>query len=195
MRAGASRARPSATAASTRPPPAAIVSAACASGLSPTATAAAMPPCAQALDAPSPSGAAVITVTGRGASFSAQNNPARPPPTMTTLSVFEMRFSVWLRMLRLLVRGSISPANITVIPAKAGIHNHRRELLRDTCGWLPSEHFCLGLWVPAFAGTTAQFGAVSVLQIDHALHRSPRALGDRWIDHDLLAQKQQALKD
>jgi len=29
-------------------------------------------------------GAAEITVTGRGASFSAQNNPARPPPTMTT---------------------------------------------------------------------------------------------------------------
>ena len=55
--------------------------------LSPSATAAAMPPCAQAVDAPSPSGAAEITVTGRGASFSAQNRPARPPPTMTTSSV------------------------------------------------------------------------------------------------------------
>ena len=39
------------------------------------------------LEAPSPSGAAEITVTGRGASFSAQNSPARPPPTMTTSSV------------------------------------------------------------------------------------------------------------
>src|SRR5689334_21743058 len=71
-------------ASSTRPAPAAMVSAACASGLSPSATAAAIPPWAQALDAPWPSGAAEITVTGRGANFNAQNNPARPPPTMTT---------------------------------------------------------------------------------------------------------------
>ena len=83
----ASRAMPSATASSTMPPPTAMVSAACASGLSPSATAAAMPPCAHADDAPCPSGAAEISVTGRGASFSAQNRPARPPPTMTTSSV------------------------------------------------------------------------------------------------------------
>ena len=57
----------------------------------PRQTAAAMPPCAQAVEAPSPSGAAEITVTGRGASFSAQNRPARPPPTMTTSSV------LWLK--------------------------------------------------------------------------------------------------
>ena len=56
-------------------------------GVSPSPTAAAMPPCAQALEAPSPSGAAEMTVTGRGASFSAQNRPARPPPTMTTSSM------------------------------------------------------------------------------------------------------------
>ena len=37
-------------------------------------------PCAHALDAPSPNGAAEITVTGRGASLRAQNNPARPAP-------------------------------------------------------------------------------------------------------------------
>jgi hypothetical protein len=55
------------------------------------ARAAAMPPCAQALEAPSPSGAAEIRVTGRGASFSAQNRPARPPPTMTTSSVLRVR--------------------------------------------------------------------------------------------------------
>ena len=54
----------------------------CFCGVSPSAIAAAMPPCAQAEDAPAPSGAAATTVTGRGASFSAQNSPARPPPTM-----------------------------------------------------------------------------------------------------------------
>ncbi len=58
-RSGASRAMASARAASTMPAPAAIVSRACASGVSPSATAAAMPPCAQAVDEPVPSGAAV----------------------------------------------------------------------------------------------------------------------------------------
>src|ERR1700743_874091 len=76
-----------ATFSSTMPPPTAIVSAACDSAVSPSATAAAMPPCAHALDAPSPSGAAAMTVTRRGASLSAQNNPARPAPTMTTSPV------------------------------------------------------------------------------------------------------------
>ena len=84
MRAGASRASSRAIFSSTRPAPAAIVSVACASALSPSAIAAAMPPCAHAVEAPSPSGAAEITMTGRGASFSAQNSPARPPPTITT---------------------------------------------------------------------------------------------------------------
>ena len=48
------------------------------SGLSPSASAAAMPACAQTLDAPSPSGAPETTVTGSGASLSAVNRPARP---------------------------------------------------------------------------------------------------------------------
>ena len=86
MRAGPSRAMSSATLRSTSPAPAATVSATCASMLSPSPTAAAMPPCAHADDAPSPMGAAVITVTGRGASFNAQKSPASPPPTMTTSS-------------------------------------------------------------------------------------------------------------
>ena len=47
-------------------------------GLSPSPTAAAMPPCAQMLEAPSPSGAAAMTVTGSGASFSAVNRPGKP---------------------------------------------------------------------------------------------------------------------
>src|SRR5437899_6528580 len=83
-RAGASRHMSRASFSSTRPAPAATVSRACACGVSPSATAAAMPPCAQALDAPSPIGAAVRIVTGRGASLSPQNRPAMPPPMITT---------------------------------------------------------------------------------------------------------------
>src|SRR5262245_52020648 len=75
---------PCANASSTRPAPAAMVSRAWASGVSPSATAAAMPPCAHALDAPCPIGAAVSTVTGRGLSLSAQNKPTMPPPMMIT---------------------------------------------------------------------------------------------------------------
>src|SRR5215472_17737379 len=94
MRAGASRASASATSSSTIPPP----------------TATAMPPCAQALEAPWPSGAAEMRVTGRGASFSAQNRPARPPPTMTTSSVLRVRS--WI----LSDIGGLHP----VVPANAG---------------------------------------------------------------------------
>ena len=72
---------------STMPAPAEIVSARCFATVSPGLIAAAMPPWAQADEAPSPIGAAARTVTGRGASFSAQNRPARPPPTTTTSSI------------------------------------------------------------------------------------------------------------
>src|SRR6516225_12141895 len=65
------------------PAPARMVSAACASGLSPSASAAAMPACAQTLEPPWPKGAAETTVTGSGASLSAVNRPASPAPTMT----------------------------------------------------------------------------------------------------------------
>jgi hypothetical protein len=91
MRADASPTISRAIFSSTVPAPAARVSARCFSTESPGDIAAAMPPCAQAEDAPSPSGAAEISVTGRGASFSAQNSPARPPPTMTTSSVLRVR--------------------------------------------------------------------------------------------------------
>ena len=69
---------------SVSPAPAAIVSAACASGVSPSPIAAAMPPCAQVEEAPSPSGFGLSTVTGSGASLSAVNSPARPPPMTST---------------------------------------------------------------------------------------------------------------
>ena len=101
MRAPASRASPRAMVSSTRPAPAAIVSAACASALSPSAIAAAMPPCAHAVEAPWPSGAAEITVTGRGASFKAQNNPARPPPTMTISPALRMTIMILVWHVRL----------------------------------------------------------------------------------------------
>src|SRR6516164_3985386 len=86
-RSGASRAIAYATASSTMPAPAATVSATCFSTESPGAIAAAMPPCAQAEEAPSPIGAAASTVTGRGARRSAVNSPARPPPRMRISSV------------------------------------------------------------------------------------------------------------
>ena len=63
-----------------------------------------MPPCAHAVEAPWPSGAAEITVTGRGASFSAQNSPARPPPTMTTSSVSRVRSWIMCRALHVVSR-------------------------------------------------------------------------------------------
>src|SRR6266496_3126473 len=69
------------------PAPAAIVSATCFSTESPGAMAAAMPPCAQAEEAPSPIGAAASTVTGRGARRRAANRPASPPPRMMTSSL------------------------------------------------------------------------------------------------------------
>ena len=76
-----------ATRSSTSPAPAAIVSATWLSIVSPAPIAAAIPPCAQADVAPSPIGAPVRIVTGRGESFSAQKRPARPPPTMITSSM------------------------------------------------------------------------------------------------------------
>src|SRR5262249_55338916 len=86
MRAGASRVISSAIFGLTIPAPAFSVSSTCAAGESSSSIAAAMPPRASTEEAPSPSGEAVTTVTGRGASFSAQNRPASPPPTMTTSS-------------------------------------------------------------------------------------------------------------
>src|SRR5579883_2798441 len=145
MRPGASRASANATSSSTRPAPAAMVSAACASALSLSASAAAMPPCAQADDAPCPSGAAEITVTGRGASFSAQNRPASPPPMMTTSSVL---VNWWIELFMLFLRRRLACA-----------------------------------------------GTALIFQIDHALDRSPRSLGNDRIDHDLLAQVEQAFQN
>ena len=82
-RARASCAMPSAMAASTSPAPARIVSSACISGVSASSTAAAMPPCAQKEEAAGPTPCGASTMTGVGASFRAQNSPARPPPMMT----------------------------------------------------------------------------------------------------------------
>ena len=87
MRSAACETISSATASSTIPAPAATVSSRCLATVSPGETAAAIPAWAQADDAPVPIGAAVITVTGFGASFSAQNRPAKPPPTIRISSV------------------------------------------------------------------------------------------------------------
>ena len=73
-----------AAAGSHRPAPAARVSASCSSVSSSSPTAAAIPPCAQALEDNAPSGPAVSRVTGCGARCSAVSMPARPAPTITT---------------------------------------------------------------------------------------------------------------
>src|SRR6218665_1699143 len=72
------------------PAPAISVSTAWAWLLSPAPTAAATPPCAQAEDAPKPSGLGDNTVTGRGASLRAVNRPARPAPTIRAPSAFRL---------------------------------------------------------------------------------------------------------
>ena len=71
---------------STSPAPAAMVSAAWLSGLSPSPSAAAMPPCAQADEQPWLRGAPVSSSTLRGAAARAAVSPARPAPTTSTPS-------------------------------------------------------------------------------------------------------------
>jgi hypothetical protein len=46
--------------------------------------------------------------------------------------------------------------NNAVVPAKAGTHNHRQQLLNAIAVDTYRHNFSLGLWVPAFAGTTAE---------------------------------------
>ena len=84
IRAAASWASNAAISGSTKPAPAAIVSAACRATLSPRPSGAATPPCAQALATACPSGAGDSTMQGRGAKRSASDNPASPAPMMRT---------------------------------------------------------------------------------------------------------------
>jgi len=52
-----------------------------------------------------------------------------------------------------------APTITNVVPAKAGTHNHRIEFDEDS--WLQASRDspCLGVWVPAFAGTTVESAA------------------------------------
>ncbi|MGF6432681.1 hypothetical protein ABIE91_007901 [Bradyrhizobium elkanii] len=45
-----------------------------------------------------------------------------------------------------------------VVPAKAGTHNHKCRLLHDADTTSPVHNIRRGVWVPAFAGTTACLG-------------------------------------
>ena len=74
--------------------------------MSPSPTAAATPPWAQAEDAPKPSGLGDSTVTGRGASLRAQNRPASPAPTISAPSA--LRMLSWIGMA---ARSSACPAS------------------------------------------------------------------------------------
>ena len=51
---------------------------------------------------------------------------------------------------------SAARPNANVVPAKAGTHNHRRQLFRGLLVVLFSNHIGRGVWVPAFAGTTRE---------------------------------------
>ena len=84
---GAALAMRAATSGSERPAPAVSVSAAWRSGWSSAPSAAAMPPCAQAVAASSPRFTRATSVTGSGARRSAVASPATPPPTTMTPSV------------------------------------------------------------------------------------------------------------
>src|SRR3569833_4637229 len=77
------------------PAPATSVSAAWLSQLSPSTSAAAMPPCAQALEPDVPGCAAASTMAGNGASLSAVKRPARPAPRISAPGA-----SMMLSMLR-----------------------------------------------------------------------------------------------
>jgi hypothetical protein len=48
----------------------------------------------------------------------------------------------------------------TVVPAKAGTHNHRVKLLRESRPPARFNHDGRGVWVPAFAGTTPNYTTV-----------------------------------
>ena len=76
------------------PAPAAMVSAAWLCQLSPAPIAAAMPPCAQALDPDVPGRAPASTSAGKGASFNAVNRPAMPAPR-TNAPGASMILSIW----------------------------------------------------------------------------------------------------
>jgi len=43
---------------------------------------------------------------------------------------------------------------LSVVPAKAGTHNHGMWFNEDSELPVRAHNFSLGLWVPAFAGTT-----------------------------------------
>ena len=87
MRSGASRATSATIFGSHSPAPAVMVSAAWFCQLSSAPIAAAMPPCAQALEPDTPGRVPASTMAGIGASFSAVKSPAIPAPRITAPSV------------------------------------------------------------------------------------------------------------
>ncbi|MGY3590825.1 hypothetical protein ACVIGB_009588 [Bradyrhizobium sp. USDA 4341] len=52
---------------------------------------------------------------------------------------------------------------LIVVPAKAGTHNHRCELLSALATTGPADNIRRSVWVPAFAGTTAVSLAYSAI--------------------------------
>src|SRR5665213_2642107 len=112
MRAGAHLATRSTMAGSHRPAPATIVSWAWDCQLSPGATEAAMPPCAQALEPDRPGRVPASTMLGMGASFRAVNSPAMPAPKISAPSVSTI----------LSTRGFIFDLSLRYLRSCSGLH-------------------------------------------------------------------------
>src|SRR5665213_2728988 len=174
MRAGASETRMRAIFSSTMPAPAAMVSARCFSTVSPGAIAAAMPPCAQADEAPCPIGAAVSTVTGRGARRSAQNKPARPPPTIMTSSEGME-----------LVSGARSNMVISSLSAANADTERSWKLLGSR--FRGDER--------SLSGHRVRVPPSSALQVDHPLDRLAGAGRDQRVHRDLVLQVDEAIEN
>ncbi len=91
-----------------------------------------MPPWARADEAPSPIGAAVTTVTGRGASFSAQNKPAKPAADDDDVVEPVPGFGGEEFLL-----GGVGHSLLSVIPEAAKRLSGIQDLLR-LCSWIPA---------------------------------------------------------
>ena len=80
------------------------------------------------------------------------------------------------------VRWRALRGNLDVVPANAGTHNHSSLLLRQSLQ--PSRHnIRRGVWVPAFAGTTAVCGRTTAHASSFPRHEFARVLRSRCPSH------------
>src|SRR5208337_3267007 len=129
--------------------------------------AAAIPPCAQVEDAPSPSGFGVRTVTGSGASCRAVKRPAKPPPMTSTRCGPPRRWNF---------KGLAMAVPLMELP-------HSNELSANA-----APH-------PECAASQQRSPAASSCQVHHSFHCHACPRCDLWIHLDLLFHKDKAIQD